>query len=290
MFTIYRSDNENGFFMPGTHSFPFSFILPSHLPGTYSGKWDGYDGRNNSAKVSYKIKAGMRNPSSNKMFYDKKKLLIDQRFDEMANYTHSLKPVLFEEHVKAYGCCSHGHFKLGAVFNEESYVSGDTANVSVAIDASEARSNVRDLMVELLMRTNIYASGHSKQFKRILSRVLLGSLKKGEVRMNEDSLNVNLAIKSGGEKKATCIGQLVRNEFEIRVVADIEGCSCCVNRPKCRQVVKVVNQHNQPPSLPMAHPAFANWQPNVHEPYACQMNEGTMINPEYYAFINGQEQ
>ena len=219
------------------------------------------------------------------MLYDKKKLVIDQRFDDKANYTHSLKPVMFEEHVKAYGCCSHGKFKLGAVFNEESYISGDTANISLAIDASEATSDVKELKVELLMRTLVRTSGRSRNFKKILTTISLGSLNKGDVRMNQNSISVQLPIQSGGEKKATCIGSLIKNEFEIRVVADIDGCSCCINRPKCKQVVKVVNQHNQPPSMPMANPAFQNWQPNVHQPYACEMNEGNMINPEYQAFM-----
>ena len=229
-------------------------MLPSDLPGTFSSKWDSYEGRKHSAKVSYKIKAGMKNPNSKTMLFDKKKLLIDQRLDDRDNYKHSLKPVMFEEHVKAYGCCSHGKFQLGAVFNEESYVSGDTANVSVAIDASEAKSNVKDLRVELLMRTKIRTTRLSREFKKVLRSVTLGYLQKGETRMDQDSLSVSLPIQSGGEKKATCIGKLVQNEFEIRVVADLEGCSCCVNRPKCKQVVKVVNRHNQPPSLPTTSP------------------------------------
>ena len=62
-------------------------------------------------------------------------------------------------------------------------------------------------------------------------------MKKGEVGMNEHGMSVNLPSKSWGDKKSTCIGSLIQNEFKISVVADIDGYLCCIDKSKCKQVV-----------------------------------------------------
>lgn len=285
MFTIFKTTDTNGFILPGNYSFPFSFVIPEYLPGTFRGNWKAHHGKRHKAKITYKIKAGMKNPETKKALFKKLNVFVDQKFNESLNQKRSLKPVMFEQDVKAYGCCRHGKFRLGAIFNEKSYISGDTGNVSFSIDASEAKSDIKALKVELLMRTKLNAKGRKANLKKILTSVNLGSLKKGETRINENSYNVNLLIKSGGEAQATCIGKLIQNEFEVRVVADIDGCSCCINRPKCKDTVQVVNAHTQPPSLPTTSPAFQNWKPNVFPAFACQMTQQNLIPPAHLAMM-----
>lgn len=240
------------------------------LPGSFVYYWK----ENNIkcfAKTKYKLTAGFRDYRNSKLFYNKQELIIDQKHKGSST---SLTPPMFDQEVKNCFCKSHGKFKLAAIFGTQEMYVGDTIHCSVAVDATQAKTDIRNVKCELVMLTDIKAKGLKVSKVNTIQSLNLGPLKKGYARVAENSFAIDLQVFTPDKLQATSSGTLINNYFEIRVIAVIDGCVCCSSSPNSKSSLNVYNKEefdfiNDNSTMDSS---MNNWKPQTFDPYICQFN------------------
>jgi hypothetical protein len=253
----------------GQYSFPFSFVLGEHLPGSFEKRWHEH-GHEAYGKIKYKIKAGMKAKEYDSKIFGKKKIIIDEKYEQGKS---NLGGPMVEKKVQGYCYTSHGTYKMAAIFSNNKYIVGDTATMSVAVDATEASTDIKELRCEFVMRTELIANGRSGLSKEKIQIIDLGRVEAGKAWVNENSKTVQLQIRTPGEMQASASGRLVRNYFNLQFVADVDGCVCCDQNPKSKVVVGVYNKHFGIPSNPGTFMGDIPWNPQKFDPYFAQLND-----------------
>ena len=274
-FPIYRFNSS--FVNPGQYSFPFSFTLGEHLPGSFEYTWNS-NGYEPYGKITYNITAGFKDYNSSTTFYDKFDIIVDQKMQNGDNY---LMPKPFEADVGGYCFTSHGNFKLAAVFSNDRYLVGDLAQMSIALDATRANTDIKNIKCELIMETIVTAQGKTNVHNSIVESVVLPGIAKGTARVNENSIPVQLNITTKGELQATALGTLVKNKFKLRILGEVDGCVCYSDNPHTSLPVWIYNKNFGPQSLPVMNDLIPNWQPQTFNNYICQMTEGNRMNKDF---------
>ena len=277
-FPIY-SQND-GHFPPGQYSFPFSFVLGEHLPGTFVHKWKDA-GYKPYGKIKYKIKAGLKDINSSTSVYDKFHLIVDEK---MTKGSSNLMPEPFDTKVSGYCYTSHGNYKLAAIFTNDRYLVGDKAVISIAIDATSGKTDVKFVSCELIMTTTVTAQGWNNSHNVVMQTQEFAGIPKGTSKMGPDSIPVSMDITTNGEFQATASGTLVKNVFWLKITGKIDGCVCCSKHPQTSIPICIYNKHFGAQSLPVMNQVIPNWAPQTFDPYVCQMNSEYKMSS---AFRNG---
>ena len=269
---------DKNYFPAGQYSFPFSFVLGENLPGSFEKSWSEH-GHEAYGKIKYKIKAGLKSKEYDTKIYDKKKIIIDEKY---VPGKMDLGGPMVDKKVQGYCYTSHGTYKMAAIFSNNKYIVGDTATMSVAVDASEASTDIKELRCEFVMRTELKANGRSGFSKEKIQVIGLGRIEAGKALVNEKSKTVSIRIKTPGEMQASASGRLVRNFFNLLFVADIDGCVCCDQNPKSKVVVGVYNKHFGLPTNSGAFMGDIPWNPQQFNPYFAQLNDNQFkMNAEF---------
>jgi hypothetical protein len=274
-FPIYRFNSA--YVPPGQYSFPFSFNLGEHLPGSFEYYWNS-NGYEPYGKIRYKMTAGFKDYNSSSSIYDKFEIIVDQKMQNGGSY---LMPKPFEANVSGYCYTSHGNYKLAAVFSNDRYLVGDLAQMSIAVDATRADSDIKNIKCELIMETIVTAQGKTNVHNSVVQSVMLPGLAKGTSRVNENSIPVQLNIMTKGELQATASGTLVKNNFKLRILGEVDGCVCYSDHPQTSLPVWIYNKNFGPQSLPVMNNLIPNWQPQTFNNYVCQMTEGNRMTSDF---------
>ena len=268
---------HQNYFPMGQYSFPFSFVLGENLPGTFEHRWNeaGYEAY---GKIKYKIKAGLKNKEMKAKIFGKTKIVVDEKFIPGQS---NLAPAMVDKSVSGYCYTSHGVYKMCAIFSTNKYIVGDKATVSVAVDAREASTDIKNLKCQLVMRTDIHANGRSGHKDIIIQSIDIGEVKAGSALMDNDSITVQLDITTPGELQASASGDHVKNNFFLQWVAEIDGCVCYDENPTNKIKVGVYNKHYGMPTPSGNFMGGGNWQPQMFDPYYAQLNNNTRMNAEF---------
>lgn len=267
-FPIYTFNNSN-YFPAGQYSFPFSFVLGEDLPGSFERRWHEH-GHESYGKIKYKLKAGFKDKSSGSKLFGKLKFVVEEKYTPGQT---NVAPPLYDKDVQGYCYTSHGNYKMCAVFGTDRYIVGDKASLSVAVDASEASTDIKNLKCELVLKTHLHANGRNGHSKEKLQTIHLGRVEAGKALINEDSITVQLDIRTPGELQATASGELVKNNYYLQWVAEVDGCVCYDTNPKNKVLVKVFNKHFGQPSPANHFMGDQPWQPQTYDPYYAQLND-----------------
>lgn len=112
--------------MPGQYTIPFSFLLPDHLPGSFSMVKKQF-----SAEISYKIKAEIMLKNNIKykatVPYTIKQAITEQRFS--VSYEKSTEVIRCR-------CVNKGICTIKAHLDKNAYTPSETAKITVEIDNS----------------------------------------------------------------------------------------------------------------------------------------------------------
>ena len=275
-FPIYNWSGAS-YFPPGQYSFPFSFTLDENLPGSFFYEWSSH-GYSPYGKIKYKLKAGLKDPCSDVIVYDKFDIIIDQKMQMGQSY---LQPPAFEKSVSGYCYTSHGRYRLAAVFSNNQFLVGDQAQMSLAVDATQAETDIKYIRAELLMRTSISAQGRSNINSNVINSVKLPGIIKGTARMNEQSIPISMNVNTMGDLQATSSGRLVNNSFYLRITAEVDGCVCYSETPFSEIPVCVYNKNYGPQSLPTMNQMVPDWAPQTFDPYMCEFNQGNRMTQQF---------
>ena len=274
-FPIYTFNSA--FFPPGQYSFPFSFTLGEHLPGSFEYYWNSH-GYEPYGKIRYKIKAGIKDYNSDLTVYDNFEVIVDQKMLSGGSY---LMPKPFEANVSGYCYTSHGNFKLAAVFSNDRYLVGDVAHMSIAVDATRADTDIKSINCELMMDTIVTAQGKTNVHTSVIQSVRLPGLAKGTAKVNENSIPVQINVMTKGELQATASGTLVKNNFKLRILGEVDGCVCYSDHPQTSLPVWIYNKNYGPQSLPNMNTMIPNWQPQTFNQFVCQMTDTNRMTTDF---------
>ena len=259
---------DQDFFSPGQYSFPFSFVLNQDLPGSFEKIWSSHN-RETFGKIKYKIKAGLQNQIRGTKIFGKWTIILDERhLPEEIN----IAPPLLEKNVRGYCFCSHGKYKLKAIFKKNKYLVGNSELISLAVDASEASSDIKNLVCEFFMITTLKANGRSDSSKEILYTCNFEKIKAKSSKKDENCLAVNIEIKPPGEMQASTKSSLISNQFYLSCKAEIDGCVYCDTHPVSEIKVDVFNKYYKNPDLD-ENPFQGDWNPQKFDPYFVELND-----------------
>lgn len=269
--------NDINYFPMGQYSFPFSFVLGGTLPGSFERRWNdaGYEAY---GKIKYKIKAGLKNKQMKSKIFGKAKIVVDEKF--IPGQTN-IAPAMVDKSVGGYCYTSHGVYKMCAIFSNNKYIVGDKAVVSVAVDAREASTDIKTLKCQLMMRTELYANGHSGFSDKVIQSVDIGHVEAGSALMDNDSITVQLDIRTPGELQATASGDLVKNTFFLQWVAEIDGCVCYDENPTNKIKIGVYNKHYGAPTPSGNFMGGGAWQPQQFDPYFAQLDSNFRMDANF---------
>ena len=259
--------NDTHFFPAGQYSFPFCFVIGANLPGSFEKKWNE-QGHECYGKIKYKLKAGFKSSLCSTKLFGKKKLVVDERYS--AGQTN-LCPSLYNKSVQGYCCSSHGTYKMKTIFNADKYLVGNTAILQVFLDTTEAKTDIKELKYQLIMKTQIRANGRYRYLEEVINEKNVGRIKAGESFLNENSISVELQINTLGQLQASVSGDLVKNQFYLKCVAEIDGCVCCDQSPQNKLMIRVFNKSDD---FTLAHNSFTNceWTPQIFNPYYAELD------------------
>lgn len=251
--------------------------MDENLPGSFFHEWNSH-GYNPYGKIKYKLKAGLKDPCSDVIVYDKFEIIIDQKMQMGQSY---LSPPPFEKKVSGYCYTSHGKYRLAAVFSNNQFLVGDVAHMSLAVDATQAETNIKMIRAELYMRTSVTAQGRTNVNSDSINTVNLPGIMKGTARVNNDSIPISMMINTMGDMQATSSGKLVTNSFHLRITAEVDGCVCYSDTPFSEILVCVYNKNFGPQSLPAMSQVIPNWQPQTFDPYMCEFNSNNRMTKQF---------
>ena len=190
-------------------------------------------------------------------------------------------PKPFEEKVSGYCYSSHGSYKLAAIFSNDQYLVGDTASMNIAVDATQAETDIKSLRVALMMHTRVEAKGVTNEQSTEVTSIMLPGIAKGTSRVDMNCIPVQMKITTKGELQASANGNIVKNTFSLTILGEVDGCVCYSKNPQTSIPVFVYNMHYGPQAVPQMNQMVNNWQPQSYDPYVCQMNSQFRMTSDF---------
>lgn len=260
-----------GIFKQGQYSFPFSFKLPTNIPSSFSHQWlvEGY---NAYAMISYRMWAGMQR-KKNKALFSEHIIQIDQ----VGALSSGEQERMHDNKLK--GCCGRdfGNFIMGCVLDKDSYLIGETANLTLFVDNTKCKTAIDRIKIKLIQK--VTASLGEGRRTDVLNNAIVylnfDGIEKGDTRMGENDIKCALPIQANTTLFSTSIGSIVRNEFYIEIKPVFKKCMCCGDHPKIVIDVKLYSQQFVNTEYP-PHPV--DWNPQVMNPYACTFSAETQLD------------
>lgn len=259
----------------GQYSFPFSFKLSENMPGSFSHDFK-LEGENCYAKTQYKLKAGLKDPTSRRSLFEKINFVVDQRWEMPAG------PQTRSYSKKLSGSCYSdlGYFSMNCSFDKDKFIVGDQARLIVAVDNSSCESAVDHITCQLVQTTRIQTKDNrfNTSINKVVSEVKLAGLKEGTKRVGADATLLALPIKTDTEFEASCEGNLIKNEFRILISVEMADCLCMGENPHNEIPVKVFNRPLQ--YMPF-QPQVPQWNPTVMNPYVCTIAQESRMTSDF---------
>ena len=239
----------------GQYSFPFSFITPPGLLGSFHVKHGDAKGH-----IKYHITAYIRSQSHVKKSKAEVHIIhiVTQPITAISGQTFA--------NISTWCCFSQGSVQVSAFVNKSGYVPGELAEIEAEINNSKSRLAVTDVRCTLF-RTIRFRSDQGRPFvlKTTVNEVVSHQFVPPGNSLDGD-LRVKLALlvkdaKEELQNATTVSGQKVECVYTICIRAVMDGsCMCCGQTPSVERELLIypMQQANiLPPPIP------ENWHPMV---------------------------
>ncbi len=255
------SISQTGYFQPGQYSFPFSFVLPDNLPGSFRKIWTEYN-HQSMAQIGYTLFAGFMAP--NMSFFKSFDILVNQKINPNSIFSSH-----FQNKLKCYCCFNRGACDLKLDLEKNIFQIGDKLNFRLEVDNSKCKNHIKKFKVKLIQVSVFKADdGFQRRYENIITRKDLPGLKSGKKRIGKDAIESSLAISLLDEMQATSEGNFVTNLFELYIKADMK-CMCCSSCPT--NIVKIKIFHRSQDYQPQ-QPNIPNWNPQQMDTYLATLS------------------
>jgi len=209
----------NGRLMPGQYIFPFSFVLPAGLPGSFleadvSRGWGDYMGQ-----IFYRIEAECDHGGFlGRDVKHSQNLVVHEQLLEAIQPTVVTK----NANVKVCCCIDKGHIQMVASFDKNCYMPGETAFMMVAVD-NQSDVDVRSMHCKLKRKLNLRAYGHQFQRTEVLQDLQHPGVPTRMVLTGDNSIRMELPLtdRQWGMIQPGARGNLVTCDYWLEVESDI---------------------------------------------------------------------
>ena len=154
------------------------------------------------------------------------------------------------------------------------------------MDSSKAKTDIKDVKVQLVIRPSVRANGRLARICMVLNEQNLGSMQCGDRGVIQMTRSANLNIQTEGTLQATCSGKLIENWFETRVVCSIDGYLCYSEHPFCKNTIAVYNVSPNNNLLYAQQNEFRTRDVPFQEVYNCEF-QNTKMNADFSAHLKG---
>jgi len=204
--------NYPGGFPMGQFQYPFSYQLPTSLPGVFRHHAHGAHGEV-KCKVEYKIKAIVDIPHG-KDLQCKQHIVIHEAIDRNIAPRHFIK----DHTVKTLCCIPRGDIHCEAYMDKNAYQSGETAQVHVQVNN---QSNVRvshfntKLIREIVLSTH---HGHHRTIREVISSARYEGTPEQSSRSSDCPLPL---VANGSWVQPSSNGKHLKARYEVLIELDI---------------------------------------------------------------------
>lgn len=217
---------------PGQYRFPFSFMLPPNIPGTFNIKHFDKEG-----KVRYKLTACLVN-SLGQSLKHKSEFVVRQQ-PENPNYNAPMR----QETAVCICCISKGRCTLECNFQQNFYQPGETAYAQCKADNRNCTVNIKVFRIRLMQKVNFLAKGRSTNFERQIANRDYDGIPAGKETLNEPKLmdilltDADHTMMSQGKDKGLGLqpnvyGTLVKCAYTLEILPIFDApCACCSQVP-----------------------------------------------------------
>lgn len=163
---VYQSSGQ--FLLPGQYEFPFSFKLPSQIPGTFH-----QVERNLNVSISYTIEAFLEpfDKATPKLKYKSRFIVREPIRGPIQTVSKST-----ETKVVCYGCYkSHGSTVINAIFEKNAFCPGEEARAIIHVDNTNCSVGISGVSLELKQSITVRA-GSKTEYRNatVVSRSIPG--------------------------------------------------------------------------------------------------------------------
>lgn len=88
-------------------------------------------------------------------------------------------------------------------------------------------------------------TSNTKVKEKDLTSVTVPGIRRGEIRTGVDAIPVILPVRTENDLQASVDGGLIKNEFEIEVISELDSCLCCEKNPMKKIDVRIFNKQLQ---------------------------------------------
>jgi len=201
--------------MPGQYQFPFSFQLPTHLPGSfYERPQQGRYDEKWHASIYYRIEAECDSQGWNWNIKHEQPLTIHERV-----WGQSEPQVAEKESNVMYCCCfNQGKVLIRAHFSRDAYAPGEQATLEVEVE-NKSKSDVNYLHGRLKRRVTL-GNGYDKHIEQeLLQDIRSEGIPAGETLLGGQRRNIAIPItsKNYGLPQPSCHGEIVKCDYWLEV-------------------------------------------------------------------------
>jgi len=205
--------------MPGQYVFPFSFLLPQNLPGSFheedvSRGWGDYMGQ-----IFYRIEAECDHGG-----FFQRDIKNSQNLVVHQHLLTEIQPTIVNKNANVKVCCciDKGRIEMTASFDKNAYQPGETAFMMVAVN-NQSDVDVRSMHCKLKRRIHLRAYGYTFQKTEVLQDLQHQGVPAHEVRSGDNSIRMELPLTDSrwGMIQPGARGELVTCEYWLEVECDI---------------------------------------------------------------------
>lgn len=276
-FPIYSVNAMN--FMRGQYSFPFTFMLLDSLPGSFKHTFTTH-GERGFGVIEYELFAGFKSMTTSLAFFDKIEMLVDQKAEVPKGPVESH----FFKSLKGFCYADLGSVGMRCQFDKDRFIVGDNASMNIEVDATQCKTDISHIHVQLLQVIDIKTSSgsHREHVTNTITSVNLPGIKAGQKRVGLDSIPVVLNIRPQNDEQATTNGSMVQNNYRLQIDAQMDACLCCDQAPSNSTEIKIFNR---PHAIPAA-PDIPNFTPQQMSPYVCTVSNDYRLTRELKRDLN----
>ena len=245
---------SQGYLPPGDYSFPFAFVLPATLPGSFF-LYETFL----EAEIRYTLDALIEG-SSARIEWSEVILHVSQL---MTNPIYSLSG---SASTRLASCCrDKGVVQIQIAFSKSAYVPGERAELIAEVNNSQSALDVAGFKVKLIRKVRLRSHGghiHVRQTE-VCNWDILQRVPRGEALLGEQSRHEILYIPDimgGIEHSTTVHSEYLECVYSITVHLKMAGVCQCVPTPEVQRPI-VIYPRQLPPHLPPMTPQ--GWTPQV---------------------------
>lgn len=277
---------HSGFMAAGQYSFPFSFMLPTGLPSSFSYKFKK-DGEDCFAITSYEISATLENATGTSMNYS-----LPLSVNQQQVFSNDSTRMEMNTDVTHCCCIGKGRAKITSYFEKNDYIPGEKAYLITEADNSNCTAQINFIKGEFRQVVRLKAGFYEHTISNNLCELKTPGIQPGQQKTGPNAIRLEVPLvnahqnhqnKESNSVQPTSRGKLISNEYYLVNTLEMDACICCGEHPNCKLQLNIRNPsftYNAWSSQP------SSWSPQVFDPVNFQVSPETRFDVNLFVDNN----